>query len=137
MEINLFHAFFGRFAVLIPVLGLFFEIAAIITQKPFVSKLSGFIVIFASLLVFFAGFSGYEEYLYLKSVQEAYRFSFHETFGILIATGFFVVFVLRGYLLKKENVKVATFYIFFYVILVMINLLSNEVVVHKLRAING
>ena len=45
MEVDLFHAFFGRFGVLIPVLGLFFELGAIFTQKDLINKISGTLVI--------------------------------------------------------------------------------------------
>ncbi len=133
MDINLFHAFFGRFAVLIPLLGLFFELGAIITQKDLVSKISGAIVILGSLLAIVAGLSGIEEYVYLHSLNENQPFRLHEILGLILTSAFLFILIVRSYLLRKENVKLATFYIFFYVIVVMVNLFSNEVVVHTVR----
>ncbi len=133
MEIDLPHAFFGRFAVLVPLLALFFEVAAVITQKKFVEKFSGYLVIFASILVILAGLTGVQEYLYLLKQNLNYKFTLHEYLGTVIVFSFSLIMFLRLYLLRKENVKIATFYIFFYVIVVMINLFSNEIVVHTLR----
>ncbi len=133
MDINLFHAFFGRFAVLIPLLGLFFELGAVITQKDLVSKISGAIVILGSLLAILAGLSGIEEYVYLRSLNENQPFRLHEILGLALTVAFLFILIVRSYLLRKENVKLATFYIFFYVIVVMVNLFSNEVVVHTVR----
>ena len=134
MEINLFHAFFGRFAVLIPLLALFFEIAVVITQKPFLNKFSAGLVIFASILVILAGFSGFEEFFYLKSVEEDKSiFHIHYILSSFITFGFLVIVSTRVYLLKRENEKVAVFYMIFLTALVLLNLFNNEYIVHSLR----
>ena len=134
MEINLFHAFFGRFAVLIPLLAFFFEIAVVITQKPFLNKFSAGLVIFTSILVILAGFSGFEEFLYLKSIGENKNlFHIHYILSSFITFGFLVIVFTRLYLLKRENEKVAVFYMIFLTVLVLLNLFNNEYIVHSLR----
>ncbi len=134
MEINLFHAFFGRFAVLIPLLAFFFEIAVIITQKPFLNKFSAYLVIFASILVIIAGLSGFQELYYLISTHENISvFKLHYILSSLVTAGFIFVIVIRLFLLKKDNEKLAVFYMILLTVLVLLNLFNNEYIIHSLR----
>ncbi|WP_457640575.1 DUF2231 domain-containing protein [Persephonella sp.] len=134
MEINLVHAFFGRFGVLIPLLGLFFEIGALISQKEFMHKFSGYIVIFGSILALLAGITGFVEFKYLKETNENIgNFSLHIVIGSILIGFFMLILFLRSFLLFKDNEKIATVYIFLYLITVITNLLSNEIIIHSLR----
>jgi uncharacterized membrane protein len=134
LELNLVHAFFGRFGVLIPLLGLFFEIGALISHKDILFKFSGYLVLFGSFLAILAGITGFIEYSYLKEANESInRFSFHIVTGTLLTGLFLLILLLRSYLLIKDNEKVATMYIFLYLTTVVTNLISNEIIIHALR----
>ncbi len=134
LELNLVHAFFGRFGVLIPLLGLFFEIGALISHKDILFKFSGYIVILGSVLAVLAGFTGFLEYHYLKNANENIsRFSIHIVTGTLLTGLFLLILVLRAYLLVRDNERIATVYIFLYLTTVITNLISNEIIIHTLR----
>ncbi len=134
MEYNLVHAMLGRFGVLIPLLGLFFEIASIVSQKKLVSKIAGGIVILGSLLVIGAALTGLEEINYLRSMnQDIQPFKIHTIIGGVVAVIFTFLSLIRIYLYKKVNEKVVVVYMIVYTVTVMANLFSNEVVVHILR----
>ncbi|WP_456400108.1 DUF2231 domain-containing protein [Persephonella sp.] len=134
MELNLVHAFFGRFGVLIPLLALFFEIGALITQKELMFKLSGYLVIFGCFVATIAGLTGFLEYSYLKNSNEnVMRFSFHIVTGSIVTALFSLILVLRSYLLLRDNERIATVYIFLYLTTVITNLISNEIIIHTIR----
>jgi len=118
---------------LVPLLGLFFEVAVVITQKPILNKISGSLVILGSLLAILAGLSGFQQFFYLKQQTDVSMFNLHYVLSTFVFFGFLLVLVVRSYLMFKENQKLATFYIFFYTVLVMVNLISNEIVVHAVR----
>ncbi len=133
MEIDLFHAFFGRFGVLIPVLGLFFELGAIFTQKDLIAKISGILVILGSILVIFAFLSGVLELKYLISTNENISiFKIHIISGTVIALIFLFILSVRGYLFFKNNEKLVVVYMVVYTLTVMLNLFSNEIILHKM-----
>lgn len=134
MEVNLFHAFFGRSAVLIPLLAFFFEISVAITQKSFINKFSSFLILFSSTLVIIAGFSGFQEFLYLSSINnDKMVFQIHYLLSSFITIGFIIIIPIRNYLLKKENEKLTIFYMIFLTVLVILNLFNNEYIIHTLR----
>jgi len=134
MEINLFHAFFGRFAVLIPILAFFFEIAVVITQKPFLNKFSSFLILFSSTLVIIASLSGFQEFSYLSSKNDdKMTFHIHYLLSSFITVGFIIIILIRIYLLKKVNEKLTIFYMIFLTVLVILNLFNNEYIIHILR----
>ncbi|SNZ10579.1 hypothetical protein SAMN06265182_1890 [Persephonella hydrogeniphila] len=134
MEYNLVHAMFGRFGVLIPLLGLFFELASIITQKSLVSRISGAIVIFGSLIVMVAFLTGLEEISYLMSMnQDVHFYMIHIVSGGVVAFLFIVIFFIRIYLYKKVSDRIVVLYMIIYVFVVMVNLFSNEFIIHTLR----
>ena len=134
MEINLFHAFFGRFAVLIPLLALFFEISVVITQKPILNKFSSFIVLFSSLLILIASLSGFQEFLYLSSIDNNITdFKIHYLLSSVLTIGFIVIVPIRIFLLRNENEKLTVFYMIFLTGLVILNLFNNEYITHLLR----
>jgi len=133
MEVDLFHAFFGRFGVLIPVLGLFFELGAIFTQKDLISKISGTLVILGSVLVIFAFISGVIELKYLISTHENVDlFKLHIILGSILTFIFLFILTARSYLFFKNNEKLVVIYMLVYTITVMFNLLSNEIILHKM-----
>jgi len=133
MEVDLFHAFFGRFGVLIPVLGLFFEIGAIFTQKDLISKISGTLVILGSVLVIFAFISGVIELKYLISTHEDLGiFKLHIILGSILTFVFLFILTARSYLFFRNNEKLVVIYMLVYTITVMFNLLSNEIILHKM-----
>ena len=133
MEVDLVHAFFGRFGILIPLLGLFFETAVIITQKDMLAKLSGAIVILGSCLAIIAGVTGFIELNYLKSMQEDISpYHIHIILGTVLTIIFIFILLTRTYLLFKNNQTLVVIYMLVYVVTVMVNLFSNEIVVHKL-----
>ncbi len=108
MEIDFFHAFFGRFGVLIPVLGLFFELGAIFTQKDLINKISGILVILGSVLVIFAFISGVIELRYLISIgKDLQIYKLHIIFGSVLFFVFLFILTVRGYLFFKNNEKLA------------------------------
>ncbi|WP_457642930.1 hypothetical protein [Persephonella sp.] len=134
MEYNLAHALLGRFGVLIPLLGLFFELGAAISGKELVSKLSGAIVILGSVIVLLAGITGIVELSYLHSSgQSVEPFRMHITAGVFLLLAFTIILLLRIYLYKHISDKIVLFYFVIYVAAVMVNLYSNEVVVHSIR----
>ncbi len=134
MEYNLVHAMLGRFGVLIPLLGLFFEIASVVSQKKVVSKIAGGIVILGSIIAVGATLTGLEEINYLRSMnQDVQPFKIHMIIGGLVGVVFTFLSFIRIYLYKKVNEKVVVVYMVIYTITVMVNLFSNEVVVHSLR----
>lgn len=134
MEYNLVHAMLGRFGVLIPLLGLFFELASLITQKDLVSKISGAIVIFGSVIVFGAFLTGIEEIYYLTSMNQKIRpYIIHAAAGGVVAFSFVVIFFIRIYLYKKVNDRLVVVYMIVYLLAVMVNLFSNEFIINTLR----
>ncbi|WP_456393037.1 DUF2231 domain-containing protein [Persephonella sp.] len=134
MEYNLVHAFLGRFGVLIPLLGLFFELGGIISQKPLVSKIAGGIVILGSTIAVLAGITGFLELSYLKSMnQNPEPFKIHTLIGGILTLSFTIISLIRIYLYKYSNERVVVFYFVLYVLTVMGNLLSNEFIVHSIR----
>ncbi|HHG74923.1 MAG TPA: DUF2231 domain-containing protein [Persephonella sp.] len=134
MEYNLVHAMLGRFGVLIPLLGLFFEIASIVSQKKLVSKIAGGIVILGSILAVGAALTGLVEINYLKSMnQNIQPFRIHMVVGGAVAVVFTILSLIRIYLYTKVNERLVVVYMVTYTITVMANLLSNEVIIHSLR----
>ncbi|WP_293442658.1 DUF2231 domain-containing protein [Persephonella sp.] len=134
MEYNLVHAMLGRFGILIPLLGLFFEIASIVSQKKLVSKIAGGIVILGSLLVIGATLTGLEEINYLRSMnQNIQPFRIHMVIGGAVAVVFTILSLIRIYLYTKVNERVVIVYMVIYTLTVMANLFSNEIVIHSLR----
>jgi len=134
LEYNLVHAMLGRLGVLIPLLGLLFEIASIISQKKEISKIAGVIVILGYLIVISAEITGFQEFLYLKSInQDVQPFRVHMVIGGIVIVIFTFLSLIRIYLYKKVNEKVMIAYMVMYTITVMANLLSNEVIIHSLR----
>ncbi len=133
MEVDFFHAFFGRFGVLIPVLGLFFELGAIFTQKDLINKISGILVILGSTLVIFAFISGIIEVKYLISINESLEiYKLHIILGSILTFVFLFILSARSYLFFKNNEKLVVVYIIVYTIAVMSNLFSNEIILHKM-----
>ncbi len=133
MEIDLVHAFFGRFGVLIPLLGLFFETAVIITQKDMLAKLSGAIVILGSCFAIIAGITGFIELNYLKSMHEDISlYHMHIILGTVLTIVFIFILLVRTYLFIRNNQILIVIYMLVYVITVMVNLFSNEIVVHNI-----
>ena len=134
MEYNLVHAMLGRFGVLIPLLGLFFEIASLVSQKKLISKIAGGIVILGCLIVIGAALTGLEEINYLKSMnRDIQPFRIHIIIGGFVAVIFTFLLLMRVYFYKKVNEKLVVIYIVIYTMTVMANLFSNEVVIHSLR----
>lgn len=134
MEYNLTHAMLGRFGVLIPLLGLFFELASVITQKKLVSTISGAIVIFASIIVLLAGLTGVQELSYLASSnQSVASYKLHTFAGYFLIFSFTIILFMRIYLYKNVREFLVVVYFFVYTVAVMVNLLSNEFIIHTLR----
>ncbi|WP_297452612.1 hypothetical protein [Persephonella sp.] len=133
MEYNLVHAMIGRFAVLIPLLGLFFEVATLITQKELVFKLAGGIVILGSILAIIAGLTGAQEYFYLMEEAEASVYFWHAVAASVITFSFVLILIMRITLFFKKKEALFVVYMIIYVLNVIANLFSNEVVVHTLR----
>ncbi|MDQ7056012.1 MAG: hypothetical protein Q9M89_05915 [Persephonella sp.] len=135
MEYNLVHAMLGRFGVLIPLLGLFFELGAAITGKKEVSKISGSIVLSGYVIVILAGITGFEEIKYLQSVNVfTDRYSLHIILGSIIIFLFTIISFIRIYLFKNVVEKLVITYFVLYVVMVFLNLISNEFVI---RAVWG
>ncbi len=133
MEYDLVHAFFGRFGILIPLLAIFFELAGIITGKKFVSILAGFLVIVGAVVVIIAGITGYLQYLYLKSQYiDISPYRLHMTLGFIITFMFFIIGSTRIFLFFKPLEKIIVIYMIFYVIAILVNLISNEIVLHNI-----
>jgi len=129
LEYNLVHAMVGRFGVLIPLLGLFFELGAVITGKKTVSKIAGSIVLFGYIIVILAGITGFEELTYLHSVQTpADRYSLHILLGSTIIFLFTIISFIRIYLFKNVVEKLVVTYFVLYVLMVTLSLFSNEFV---------
>ncbi len=133
MEVDLVHAFFGRFGVLIPVLGLFFELGAIFTQKDLISKISGLLVILGSILVIFAFISGVIELKYLITINENLGlYKLHMILGSILGFSFLFILTARSYLFFRNNEKLIVVYMLVYTVTVMFNLFSNEIIVHRM-----
>ncbi len=135
MEYNLVHAMFGRFGVLIPLLGLFFELGAVITGKKAVSKISGSIVLLGYGVVVLAGITGFKELEYLHSVHiSTGRYTLHILLSSTVIFLFTIIFFIRIYLFKNVVEKFVVIYFVLYVFMVTLNLFSNEFVI---RAVWG
>jgi len=133
MDYNLAHALFGRFGVLIPLLGFFFELAGIVSKKKLVSNIAGGLVIFGSFLVLMAGATGLIELKNMLTFHENLNmFHLHYILGGILTISFFMVLIVRGILFKKESEPLSVFYFVSYVILVMLNLFDNEYIAHLL-----
>ncbi len=133
MEYDLVHALFGRFAVLIPLLAIFFELAGLLSEKSLVSKIAGFLVLLGVFIVLIAFITGVLQYRYLlHSYADVSPFKLHAILGTLVAGAFLIIGAMRIFLFFKPIEKLIVFYMIFYVITVLINLVSNEVVVHNL-----
>ncbi len=133
MEYDLVHAFFGRFGILIPLLAIFFELAGILTQKKFVSTVAGILVLIAVIVVITAGVTGYLQYVYLKSQYvDLSSFRFHMVLGSITTVMFMLVGLIRVLLFFKPVEKLIVFYMLFYVIAILVNLVSNEIILHQL-----
>jgi len=134
LEYNLVHAFLGRFGVLIPLLGLFFELGGIVSQKPLVSKIAGGIVILGSIVVIMAGMTGYLELSYLRSInQDIESFETHILAGITLVFSFTLVLLLRILLYRYNNDRFIVAYFILYVLSVVGNIVSNEMVIYAIR----
>lgn len=134
MEYNLVHAMLGRFGVLIPLLGLFFEIASVVSQKKAVSNIAVVIVISGYIFVIGACITGLVEVNYLRSMnQDLQLFRIHMVIGGAVAVVFTFLLLIRIYLYKKVNEKLTVVYMVVYTIMVMANIFSNEIVIHALR----
>ncbi len=139
MDYNLAHALFGRFGVLIPLLGLFFELAGVITKKKLVMNIAGSIVIFGSIIVLLAGITGL---IWLKSLYQFHSgnislFKLHYILGGFLTFFFLIIGSVRGILFRKESELLSVFYIFAYVIFVMLNLFDNEFIAHSIYSHQG
>jgi len=132
MEYNLAHALLGRFGILIPLLGFFFEIAGIFTKKKLVSNIAGFIVIVGSTIGILAGITGI---LWAKSLLEPLPIKFHYIAGFLITVSFFFIVVLRSFLFKVHKERLAVIYLILLVITVLATLINNEITAHALYKI--
>ncbi|RMD46240.1 MAG: hypothetical protein D6831_02375, partial [Aquificota bacterium] len=111
MDYNLAHALFGRFGVLIPLLGFFFELAGIITRKKLVSNIAGGIVIFGSFLVLMAGATGLIELKNMLLFHENMNiFHLHYIVGGILTVSFLIVSIIRSILFKKESEPLSVFY---------------------------
>ncbi|NPA52377.1 MAG: hypothetical protein GXO22_05740 [Aquificae bacterium] len=133
MEYDLVHAFFGRFGILIPLLAVFFELAGILTQKKVVSMLAGFLVLVSSIIVVTAGITGYLQYLYLKTqYTDISIYKIHMILGSVTTVMFLVIGMIRIFLFIKIVEKLVVFYMLFYVTAILINLISNEIILHRL-----
>ncbi|NPA12594.1 MAG: hypothetical protein GXO45_01260 [Aquificae bacterium] len=138
MEYNLAHALLGRFGVLIPLLGLFFELGALISQKKLVSKISAGIVILGGIVVLLAGITGIQEYFYLKGTYgDIEELKIHFIAGLILMFLFALIILLRVFILFRPTERLIVLYFVIYVVSVMANLFSNEVVVHLLRGDTG
>ena len=133
MEYDLVHAFFGRFGVLIPLLAVFFELAGLITGKRLVSTIAGFLVILGVIVVILAGITGF---IQLHFLQETYadisQYKLHTMLGTIITVDFLLIGILRIFLFFKVIEKLVLIYMIFYVINVLLNLVSNEIILHRL-----
>jgi len=134
LEYNLVHAFLGRFGVLIPLLGLFFEMGGIISQKPAVSKIAGGLVILGCLVVVMAGFTGYLQYSYLMEAGQVSRqLKIHAFLGGFLSLFFGFLLTFRIYLFRHYCDRTVVLYFVLYTVAVLVNLFSNEIVVHTVR----
>ncbi len=133
MEYDLVHAFFGRFAVLIPLLAIFFELGGLISGKKFVSLVAGFLVLLGVILVVIACITGTLQYKYLiHNYSDVSQYKLHATLGIIVTIGFLLIGTMRIFLFFKPVEKIIVIYMIFYVITVLVNLVSNEVVVQNI-----
>ncbi len=133
MEYDLVHALFGRFAVLIPLLAIFFELAGLLSGKSLVSKIAGFLVLLGVFTVLVAFITGVLQYKYLlHNYADVSPFKLHTILGTFVAGAFLIIGLIRIFLFFKPIEKLIVFYMIFYVITVLINLVSNEVVVHNI-----
>ena len=134
MEYNLVHALIGRFGVLIPLLGLFFELGGIISRKRVISNIAGAIVILGCFLGILSGFTGFLEIKYLMSMNEAYHiYKIHYLIGGIISLLFTIILFIRIYLYYKISEKIIIFYFLIYTITILGNLYSNEIIIHILK----
>jgi uncharacterized membrane protein len=134
MEYNLAHALLGRFGILIPLLGLFFEIAGIFTKKKLISDLAGFIVIFGSIIAVLAGITGI---YWRQSLAEPPPIDFHYVGGIFLTVLFVVVIVLRVFLFKIHKESLSVIYLLLLVAGILLILINNEITAHILYKIRG
>jgi len=134
LEYNLVHAMLGRFGVLIPLLGLFFELGGVISQKELVSKIAGGIVLAGCFIGILAGFTGIIELYYLRSMNVSPEpFRLHIIAGGVLTFLFTILSLMRIYLYKHISDKMVLVYFFVYTVTVMLNLFSNEFITHSIR----
>jgi len=134
LEYNLVHAMLGRFGVLIPLLGLFFELGGVISQKELVSKIAGGIVLLGCFIGILAGFTGIVEVHYLSSINiplDPYKF--HIISGGILIFLFTILFIIRIYLYKYSWERTVLIYFFVYTLTVILNLFSNEFITYSIR----
>ncbi len=129
MDYNLAHALFGRFGILIPLLGLFFEGAALFTKKELVSYIAGFIVIVGGIIAVLAGVTGIAQ---LKDLAEPLPIGFHYIAGYILSGLFTTVIILRCLLFKYKKESLYAIYILLLVIAVLSTLINNEFTAHIL-----
>ncbi len=134
MEYNLAHALLGRFGILIPLLGLFFEIAGIFTKKKLISDIAGFIVILGSIIAVLAGITGI---YWRQSLAEPPPIGFHYIGGILLTVLFGTVILLRIFLFKVHRESLSVVYLLLLVAGILLILINNEITAHILYKIRG
>ena len=134
MDYNLAHALLGRFGILIPLLGLFFEGAGIFTKKELVSHIAGFIVIVGSIIAILAGLTGIAQ---ISGEIEPPPIKFHFLVGYVITGLFIFIVILRIILFKVKKESLTVIYLILLVIVVMATLINNEITAHILYKLRG
>ncbi len=129
MEYNLAHSLLGRFSILIPLLGLFFEIAGILVKKRLVSYIAGAIVIAGTVLIFLASITGISQ---LNSYINPPPIGFHYVVGWILLFLAIGIFFMRIFLFKRDSETVKFFYLIFLLLTVVIILINNEITAHIL-----
>ncbi len=134
MDYNLAHALLGRFGILIPLLGLFFEGAGIFTKKELVSHIAGIIVIVGSIIAILAGITGIAQ---ISGEVEHLPIKFHYLTGYIITGLFIFIVILRAILFKVKKESLMVLYLLLLLTVVMATLINNEITAHVLYKIRG
>ena len=110
------HPASAHFAVVLPVLALILGIAYLIKPSELMSKISTRFMVFASIFLIIAFFTGKEDggeaYILLTKAGQALLLK-HKDLGLYLAISMFIAAAIKFYGCYKENLKAEIFAILF------------------------
>lgn len=110
------HPASAHFAVVLPILALIFGIAYLIKPSELMSKISTRFMVFASIFLIIAFFTGKDDggetYILLSQEGQSLLLK-HKDFGLYLAISMFIAAAIKVYGCIKENLKAEIFSILF------------------------